>query len=185
MRTEADIVAGKGPKSSVRKTRRVVPAKAQSSVAGALVADVRRLIDEARSAVAQAVNAGLCLLYWRVGKRINDEILQGNRAEYGQQILATLSQELAAEYGSGFNYSALTRMARFAEVFPDEQIVATLSRQSSWSHFKELLPPEKPLQTVPILVPFSMSCVKSPTRILNFSRERARRFHCPCRARIS
>ncbi len=35
---------------------------------------------------------------------------------------------------------------RFAEAFPDTQIVATLSRQLSWSHFKEILPFKKPLQ---------------------------------------
>lgn len=86
------------------------------------------------------------MLYWRIGRRINDEVLQGERAEYGKQIVATLSQQLTEEYGSGFSYSALTRMMKFAEVFPDPEIVATLSQQLSWSHFRELLPLEQPLQ---------------------------------------
>ena len=72
--------------------------------------------------------------------------MKEKRAEYGKEIVATLSQELTKEYGNGFSYSALTRMVRFAEVFPDTQIVATLSRQLSWSHFKEILPFKKPLQ---------------------------------------
>ncbi|MCK5157400.1 MAG: hypothetical protein KAQ69_13310, partial [Spirochaetales bacterium] len=57
-----------------------------------LISDLRQMIDEARSAVAVTVNISLTLLYWRVGVRINKEILQGNRAEYGKQILATVSQ---------------------------------------------------------------------------------------------
>lgn len=108
--------------------------------------DIRSLIEEARRTVALTVNAAMTMLYWQIGKRINDEILKGKRAEYGKQILATLSQELIKEYGQGFNYSALTRIARFSETFSDSQIVATLSQQLSWSHFKELLPLEKPLQ---------------------------------------
>jgi len=75
-----------------------------------LLGDIRKLIEETRSAVARAVNTGLTILYWRIGKRINEEILKDNRADYGKQILATLSQEL------------------------------------SWSHFKEILPLEDPLQ---------------------------------------
>ncbi len=92
------------------------------------------------------VNAGLTILYWRVGKRINEEILKGERADYGKEILATVSQELVNDYGKGFSYSALTRMLKFSEVFPDPQIVATLSQTLSWSHFCELFPLEKPLQ---------------------------------------
>ena len=75
-----------------------------------LIDDIRRMIDEARSTVAATVNTGLTLLHWHIGKRINEEILDGSRAKYGKQILATLSQELSNEYGKGFNYSALTRM---------------------------------------------------------------------------
>jgi len=111
-----------------------------------LLADVRRMIEETRSAVAVTVNAGLTILYWRIGERISEEILKGERAGYGQQILATLSQELARDYGDGFSYSALTRMVKFVESFPHSEIVATLSQQLSWSHFKELLPLERPLQ---------------------------------------
>jgi predicted nuclease of restriction endonuclease-like (RecB) superfamily len=120
-----------------------IPQKASDST---LLDDIRRMIEETRSSVAIAVNTGLTLLHWRIGRRINDEILKGDRAEYGKQILATLSQELTAEYGKGFNYSALTRMVRFVEAFPQQEIVATLSQQLSWSHFVILIPMKKPLQ---------------------------------------
>jgi len=111
-----------------------------------LLQDLRRMIEEVRQGVAAAVNAALTLLYWRVGKRINEEILKGERAEYGKEILATVSQALVRDYGKGFSYSALTRMVKLSEAFPDPQIVATLSQTLSWSHFCELLPLDQPLQ---------------------------------------
>ena len=114
-------------------------------VAKNLIDDIRPMIDEARTTVAATVNTGLTLLHWNIGKRINEEILDGSRARYGKQILATLSQELASEYGKGFDYSALTRMIRFADVFPQKEIVATLSQQLTWSHFVILIALKEPL----------------------------------------
>ena len=64
--------------------------------------DIRRLIEEACSSVATTVNVGLTMLYWRIGQRINEEILKGERADYGKRILATLSQGLMQEYGNSF-----------------------------------------------------------------------------------
>jgi len=119
---------------------------ATAQPATALIADVRRLIVQARAHVATTANSTLTLLYWHIGKRIGEEVLKGGRADYGQEILATLSQELAAEFGNGYSYSALTRMVKFAEVLPEQKIVATLSQTLSWSHFCELLPLSKPLQ---------------------------------------
>ena len=117
-----------------------------SSDVDQLISDLRLIIDEVRSSVASTVNASLTFLYWRVGARINTEVLKGNRAEYGKQILATVSQQLTKQYGEGFSYSALTRMVKFSSIFPEKAILATLSQTLSWSHFRELLSVEKPLQ---------------------------------------
>jgi predicted nuclease of restriction endonuclease-like (RecB) superfamily len=111
-----------------------------------LLAEIRSLIQDARRQAAVAVNVGLTLLYWRLGARIRGEVLGSERAGYGEQIVATLSHQLAAEFGRGFERTNLTRMMKFAEAFPDEEIVATLSHQLSWSHFRELLPLDQPLQ---------------------------------------
>ncbi|MDX9971787.1 MAG: PDDEXK nuclease domain-containing protein [FCB group bacterium] len=111
-----------------------------------LLEDLRRMIEETRQGVAATVNAGLTLLYWRVGKRVGEEILKGERAEYGKEILATVSQELARDYGGGFSSKNIHHMLRFVEAFPDMQIVSTLSRQLSWSHFKEIIYLKLPLQ---------------------------------------
>ena len=100
-----------------------------------LIADIRRLIEAARSRVSAAVNAELTLLYWRVGKRIREDILKEKRAEYGGEIVVSLSRQLAPLYGDGFGSRNLFRMISFSEHFPDERIVSTLSAQLSWSHF--------------------------------------------------
>ena len=110
-----------------------------------LLADLRALIQSARQRVATVANATQTLLYWHVGRRLLKENLQDGRAAYGKRILATLSQELRAEFGEGFSYSSLTRMVRFAETLADEAIVVTLSQQLSWSHFLALLPLKDPL----------------------------------------
>ncbi len=109
------------------------------STPASLLDDVRDLIQQARAATAQAVNAALVLLYWQIGQRIRVEVLKEKRAEYGEQILSTLSKELTAEFGSGFSWPNLSRMMRFAEVFADRRIVSTLSNQLGWSHFVEII----------------------------------------------
>ena len=111
-----------------------------------LLHDLRRMIEKTRQGVAASVNSSLTMLYWRVGKRISQDILKGERAEYGAGILATLSHELVRDYGNSFGEKNLRRMVQFAEVFPDKRIVVSLIRQLSWTHMIALIPLEKPLQ---------------------------------------
>ncbi|WP_297505530.1 PDDEXK nuclease domain-containing protein [Ferrovum sp.] len=112
----------------------------------ALILELRGLIEQARQHVAQMANSTLTMLHWQLGQRIYREILAGQRAGYGEEILPTLSAKLVPEYGKGFSARNLARMIKFAEAFPDEQIVASLSRQLSWSHFVEILPLKQPLE---------------------------------------
>jgi predicted nuclease of restriction endonuclease-like (RecB) superfamily len=107
--------------------------------------EVRALIERARDHVAATANSTLTMLYWQIGQRVRRDILADQRAEYGQQIIATLSQQLEPLYGKGFTRTALSRMVKFADLFPDEEIVATLSQQLGWSHFVEILPLKNPL----------------------------------------
>ncbi len=112
-----------------------------------LVDDLRQIINQTRNRVAVNVNAELTLMYWHIGERINREVLGNERAEYGKQIVATVSQQLQMEYGDkGFEKSSITRMMKFARLFPNYQIVATLSRQLQWSHFVEVIPIKDDLQ---------------------------------------
>ena len=104
-----------------------------------LLGDIRLLIESAKSHLAQTANSVLVALYWNIGKRIKTEILGNERAQYGKEIVSTLSRQLTMEYGTGFSEKSLWHMIRFAEVFPDEQIVSALQRELSWSHFKEII----------------------------------------------
>src|SRR5260370_35294239 len=67
-------------------------------------------------------------------------------AAYGEQIVVTPSRQLVVDYGRGYSEKNLRRMVQFAEAFPQEEIVVTLSRQLSWSHFSALLPLSQPFQ---------------------------------------
>ena len=104
------------------------------------------MIEAAREQTARAVNSTLVATYWQIGKRIQQDVLQNERAEYGKEILQTLSEKLTEEYGRGFSPANMSSMLRFAEVFPDTEIVAALSKQLSWSHFVELIPLEDSLK---------------------------------------
>jgi len=106
----------------------------------ALLKDLRELITEARQDVARQVNSALVLLYWRIGKRIRQDILKEKRAGYGEHIVYAVSAQLVKEFGTGFSEKNLRRMVQFAEGFPDEGIVVTLSRQLGWSHFVAIIP---------------------------------------------
>jgi predicted nuclease of restriction endonuclease-like (RecB) superfamily len=111
-----------------------------------LLDDLRRLIVEARERVAIYVNQELTMLYWDIGHCIQTEILKDERAEYGKQIVGTVSQQLTQDFGRGYTRDNLSRMIKFCQVFPDRQIVGTLSQQLSWSHFVEILPIDDPLK---------------------------------------
>jgi predicted nuclease of restriction endonuclease-like (RecB) superfamily len=116
------------------------------AVSKKLLVDLRQMIDQSRQAVAQTVNTALVWLYWNIGKRIREDILKQKRAEYGEQIVQTLSAQLTADYGRGFSRQNLFRMVQFADVFPDEQIVSSLMRQLSWTHFIYIIPLDDSLQ---------------------------------------
>jgi hypothetical protein len=124
-----------------KATRRTL-AKADEQVpdSTALLAELRRLIESARSGVAQVVYSAQVVLYWRVGQRVLSEILKHKRAAYGAAIVATVARQLTADFGRGFAEKSLRRMIQFADIFPDLEIVAALSRQLSWSHFIEIIP---------------------------------------------
>jgi predicted nuclease of restriction endonuclease-like (RecB) superfamily len=99
-----------------------------------LYAELRALIASSRQRLAGAVNAELTRLYWAVGKRLRTEVLGDARADYGAKLIEQLGQQLAQEFGRGFEFRNLRRMMKFAEAFPDPAIVSTLSTQLSWSH---------------------------------------------------
>lgn len=63
----------------------------------------------------------------------------GERARYDAQLLNRLGERLAQEFGRGFEARDLRRMVQFSQAFADTEIVASLMRQLSWTHFLQLL----------------------------------------------
>ncbi|MBS3996459.1 MAG: DUF1016 family protein [Hydrogenophaga sp.] len=102
--------------------------------AHSLHAELRALIASSRQRLATAVNAELTRLYWTVGQRLSAEVLGGERASYGAQLLDQLGKQLSSEFGRGFESRNLRRMVKFAEAFPHAEIMSTLSAKLSWSH---------------------------------------------------
>ena len=124
--------------SAKPKPRTLAPKPA--APAAPLLADVRELILTAQQGLSRMMNATLTLLYWGIGHRIRVDVLKESRAEYGEEIVQTLSAQLEREFGRGFSRRNLFNMVAFAAAFPDREIVQTLSAQLSWSHFTAIVP---------------------------------------------
>ena len=133
-------------KATKKQTSGLTPAKAGTLRDPALLSDVRQLIASAREQTARVVNTTLVMMYWHIGRRIQTDVLNNERAGYGQEIVQTLSEQLTAEFGRGFGRRNLFRMMQLFDYFPDDQIVSALSAQLGWSHFVELLPIEDRLK---------------------------------------
>ncbi len=111
-----------------------------------LFIQIKQLIEQSKQQIAISVNASMSMLYWLIGKQINEVVLKNHRAEYGKQIVVSLSRQLETEYGNSFSDKNLRRMMQFAEIFPDEKIVVSVIRQLSWTHILAILPIEDPLK---------------------------------------
>lgn len=106
-----------------------------------LLSDLRQVINKARNKVASTVNFELSMMYWHIGERINRDVLQGKRAEYGKQIVENVAKQLQMEFGAkGLDAKNIRRMMIFAAKFPQEEIVASLMRKLSWTHILQILP---------------------------------------------
>ena len=116
-------------------------------VSAELLNDLRQIINAARSRVAATAKYEVTMMYWNIGNRINHDVLNNERAEYGKQIVAQVARQLQEEYGTkGFDEKSIRRMMQFARLMPDSKIVAQLATKLFWSHFIEVLPLKEPLQ---------------------------------------
>jgi len=97
------------------------------------------LIEKARQKIATTINEEMVILYWNIGKTIKKEIIKSDRAEYGKQILHSLSRELTQRYGKGFAEQSLWHMVKFYETYP---ILSAMQRELqglSWTHIKSII----------------------------------------------
>ncbi len=113
--------------------KNITPNKSQ------LYYEIKNLIENSKQKVAVSVNAEITLLYWHVGKKIKEEILRNKRADYGKHIVESLASQLQTDYGRGWSKRQLHHCLRFAEVFPDVEIVHALRTQLSWTHLRYVI----------------------------------------------
>jgi predicted nuclease of restriction endonuclease-like (RecB) superfamily len=132
-------------KSKLKSHPRSLAGRSAGS-ATSLLKDIRELILSAKEGMARTFNAGLTLLYWEIGNRIRRDILKEKRAGYGEQILSALSAKLETEFGRGFGERNLARMIKFTEAFPDREILTALRTKLGWTHFRQIIYLEDPLQ---------------------------------------
>ncbi|MEA2017880.1 MAG: PDDEXK nuclease domain-containing protein [Campylobacterota bacterium] len=108
--------------------------------------DVKSLIEQTKNSVAVQVNGTLTLMYWNIGFKINQNIVKNNRAEYGKEIVNSVSTQLVKEFGNSFSKRNLFHMIKFYKVFNDEKIVHALSTQLTWTHIRSLISIEDELK---------------------------------------
>ena len=102
-----------------------------------LIEKISELVNQSRAELAQTINTRIVKTYWAVGKHIIDYEQKGKaRADYGSELMKTLSKELSAKLGKGFSQRNLRDMRRFYTGFPKWQ---TVSAKLSWSHYCLLL----------------------------------------------
>jgi predicted nuclease of restriction endonuclease-like (RecB) superfamily len=100
---------------------------------------IRTALAEARTSIVVAVNSAMVNVYWEIGRQIAEAV--GERAEYGRNLLAYLSERLTGEFGKGFTERNLRAMRQFYEKFP---IRHTLRAELSWSHYRLLMRVDEP-----------------------------------------
>lgn len=102
------------------------------------IREIKQIIAQARQKAYTAINSAMVEAYWQMGRRIVEQEQQGNdRADYGSQLLKSLSKELTAEFGKGFSLGSLYYYRQFYQTFPE--IFATPWRILTWSHYKRLM----------------------------------------------
>ena len=106
-------------------------------VSKSLITDLLQIINQAKWRVAATVNSELTMMYWHIGERINREVLENQRAEYGKQLLIQLSEALTNEFGKGFSTQNLYYCRQFYLTFPE--IFHTPCGILTWSHYRRLL----------------------------------------------
>lgn len=107
--------------------------------------DVCNIIDEARYRVAVYVNSEASMMNWNVGKRIKEDILKNQRADYGKQVIKRLANKLILRYGSGWGFQKLQHCVRAAYTFSEDEIMYAVRTQLSWTHLRSLMAVENKL----------------------------------------
>jgi predicted nuclease of restriction endonuclease-like (RecB) superfamily len=99
----------------------------------AFLTDIKQRIRTAQVKAALAVNQGLILLYWHIGREI---ITRQQQQGWGAKVIDQLSKDLHREFPQmkGFSRTNLLYMRAFAEAYSKEEFVHQLGGQIPWKH---------------------------------------------------
>jgi predicted nuclease of restriction endonuclease-like (RecB) superfamily len=118
--------------------KKEIAVKQKSS--GNYIAEIKRIISNARTKAYFTVNSAMVEAYWLIGKRSVEEEQEGKaRANYGEKIISTLSKELKKEFGKGFGERLLWDIRNFFISFPKYKILHTVCAELSWSHIRIIM----------------------------------------------
>ncbi|RNL51683.1 PDDEXK nuclease domain-containing protein [Pedobacter jejuensis] len=120
--------------------------KESSSDENVLYSDISQIIDNSRQRLATTINAEICQMHWQIGKRIKEDVLYNDRAEYGKQIVKKLSDKLTEQFGKGWSISKLQHCVRAAYTFTEDDILYAVRTQLTWTHLRSLMSIEDPLK---------------------------------------
>ena len=101
---------------------------AQETDGDKLYQDACTIIEQAQREAYRQVNETLIKRNWLLGMRIQHDVLKDKRAEYGEQVVKSLSKQLTTKYGIGYSRNNLYRFITFYKSFPD--IFHAVSRKS-------------------------------------------------------
>jgi len=101
----------------------------------------RDLILNSRRLVYHTANFAMVETYWQIGEKIVEEQGGVERAKYGDELIAGLSEKLTAEFGKGFTVRNLWAMRQFYMQFP---ILHALRAELTWTHYRSLIRVENP-----------------------------------------
>lgn len=112
--------------------------KTASALTPSFINEMKQIVQQARQKTYAAINAAMVEAYWQLGKRIVEQEQAGKeRANYGKQLLKSLSEELTKEFGKGFSTNSLYYFRQFYITFPE--IFPTVWGILTWSHYKRLI----------------------------------------------
>lgn len=110
-----------------------------NTLTSAYITDIKDILSRARQNAYRAVQSEMVSAYWRIGERIVQEEQHGEaRAQYGKEIIKTLSAELTREFGKGFSTRSLREIRQFYLYFQYIEIWRTSFANLSWSHFQRV-----------------------------------------------
>ncbi|WP_317854260.1 PDDEXK nuclease domain-containing protein [Chakrabartyella piscis] len=98
--------------------------------------DIREILYSARNKVYQTANNAMVLAYFEIGRAIVEKQGGNEKAEYGTDLIKSLSIELTEEFGKGFTVANLKNMRQFYLIF---QKSYALRSELSWTHYRLLM----------------------------------------------